>query len=167
MTSLLAITKMVKIPKIGTRGLRKKVNHTFSGLFVVLLIFISGCEEDAPPTKIPFVFVDFTINLNLQEYIPLLTDGGYVLDNRGYKGIIIYRQSEDKYYAIERACTYNPTEPCEIVSVDQSGFFLIDKCCGSTFDFQGNPTGSPANQPLLLYDTYLDNNFLTISNNNR
>lgn len=144
---------------------QKKVSQ-----FLMLIIFVAGgtaCEDTAPPTTIPFVYTEFTINLNLQEYLPLLNNGGYVYDNRGYKGIIIYRESENRFFAIERACTYKPLEPCEIVAVDQSGFFLIDSCCGSTFDFQGNPTGSPANQPLLLYNTYLDNNFLTISNNNR
>lgn len=126
-----------------------------------------GCEDNAPPTRIPFVYTEFTINLNLQEYLPLQYDGGFVYENEGFKGIIIYRESEDKYFAIERACTFAPNKPCEVVSVDQSSFFLIDTCCGSTFDFHGNPTGSPADQPLLLYDTYLDNNFLTITNSNR
>lgn len=159
---------MVKTRAIHTTVFRKVLKRLLAGIFLTsLIVFAGGCEEETRPSEIPFVFTEFTINLNLQEYIPLLTNGGYVLDNRGYKGIIIYREIDNKYYAIERACTYKPLEPCEIVSVDQSGFFLIDKCCGSTFDFQGNPTGNPANRPLLLYNTYLDNNFLTISNHYR
>lgn len=156
---------MVEGHKVIVESLKRYVSHISVGFLVLLLA--TACEEETKPTEIPFVFTEFTINLNLQEYIPLQTNGGYVLDNRGYKGIIIYRESESQYYAIERACPYKPLEPCETVSVDQSGFFLIDKCCGSTFDFQGNPTGSPASQRLLLYNTYLDNNFLTISNDYR
>ncbi len=159
---------IVVLQKTFISGFQKILKRVFGGIMLASILFVSsGCEEETRPSEIPFVFTEFTINLNLQEYIPLLTNGGYVLDNRGYKGIIIYRESENVYYAIERACTYNPLEPCEIVTVDQSGFFLIDKCCGSTFDFQGNPTGSPANRPLLLYNTYLENNFLTISNDYR
>ena len=158
----------VNRPSVSTSSFLKASKRTFVGiLFAIFMLFASSCEEERRPSEIPFVFTEFTINLNLQEYIPLLTNGGYVLDSRGYKGIIIYRESENVYYAIERACTYNPIEPCEIVTVDQSGFFLIDECCGSTFDFQGNPTGSPANRPLMLYNTYLENNFLTISNDYR
>lgn len=133
-------------------------------LYYLLLIF-TGCEKEGPHSVIPLVPVDFSINLTLQEYMPLSNIGGYVYENReGYKGIIIYRESSDRYVAIERACSYQPRTACEIVKVDDSGFFLVDECCGSTFDFRGNPTGNPANQPLLLYSTVLNGNFLTIRN---
>ncbi len=136
--------------------------------YVFLIIYslsLTACEEETPRTAVPLVPVEFTINLTLQEYMPLLMVGGYVyIEHEGYKGIIIYKEGNDRYRAIERTCTYQPRNPCEIVSVDDSGFFLIDSCCGSTFDFQGNPTGDPAKQPLLMYNTYLDGHFLTITN---
>lgn len=142
----------------------KKRAKVFTAFCFFLLAF-SGCEREMPNVLIPLVPVDYTINLTLQEYIPLLQIGGYVYENReGYKGIIIYRETNDRFIAIERACSYQPRIACEIVKVDDSGLFLIDECCGSTFDFGGNPTGKPSNQPLLLYHTYLDGNFLTIRN---
>lgn len=137
----------------------------YAKTFIVFVLLFSGCsKEEMPHTDVPLVPVEFTINLTLQEYIPLLTIGGYVYDERGYKGIIIYRESNDRYVAIERACAYRPRSAGEIVKVDDSGFFLIDESCGSTFDFQGNPTGAPADQPLLIYNTFLNGDFLTISN---
>lgn len=133
--------------------------------FCLLLLTFSRCEHEGPNPVIPLVPVDFAINLTLQKYMPLLNIGGYVYENEeGYKGIIIYRESTDRYLAIERACAYQPRTACEVVKVDESGFFLIDECCGSTFDFRGNPTGAPATQSLLLYSTFLDGNFLTIRN---
>ena len=123
-------------------------------LLTFVLIPLLGCEKQTESTRIPFTPVDFTINLDLQEYIPLLNNGGYVYENRGYRGIIIYREREGNYIALERACSYNPLEPCEIVEVDDSGLFLVDPCCGSTFDFYGNPTGDPATTGLVRYETF-------------
>ena len=137
-------------------------------LYVFLIVFslgLTACEEDSPRTVVPLVPVEFTINLTLQEYMPLLLIGGHVyIEDEGFKGIIIYREGNDRYRAIERTCTFQPRNPCEVVSVDDSGFFLKDSCCKSTFDFQGNPTGGSAKQTLLMYNTYLDGHFLTITN---
>lgn len=142
--------------------MKRRVYYIFS---IIFLLCFTGCEEEAPRTTVPLVPVEFTINLTLQEYMPLLIIGGHVyIEHEGFKGIIIYRESTERYRAIERTCTFQPRNPCEIVEVDDSGFFLVDNCCGSTFDFQGNPTGGPAKQPLLMYNTYLDGHFLTIRN---
>lgn len=142
--------------------MKRRVYYIFS---IIFLLCFTGCEEEAPRTAVPLVPVEFTINLTLQEYMPLLIIGGHVyIEHEGFKGIIIYRESTERYRAIERTCTFQPRNPCEIVEVDDSGFFLVDNCCGSTFDFQGNPTGDPAKQPLLMYNTYLDGHFLTIRN---
>lgn len=142
------------------------MKRSFQYIFSMIFLFnLTACEEEAHRTVVPLVPVEFTINLTLQEYFPLMNIGGYVyIEHEGFKGIIIYRESNDRYRALERACTFQPRNPCEIVTVDDSGFFLVDSCCGSTFDFQGNPTGDPAKQPLLMYNAYLDGHFLTIRN---
>lgn len=133
-------------------------------IFIFLLLAVSSCSDNLPETQIPLVSVDETINLTNQQYLPLQTVGGYVYIPGGLRGIILYRESQRHYLAIERNCSYQPTDDCATVEVEDSGFFLVDPCCESTFDLRGNPTGGPAIEPLRLYHTELDGNFLIISN---
>jgi len=123
-----------------------------------------ACNDPVMGDGIPQVIVNETINLNNYQYQALGVVGGFVYLNSGVRGIIIYRQSANEYIAIERNCTFQPMDACADVSVDQSTLFLIDSCCGSTFDFNGFPTGSPAALPLRKYKTILNQNFLTITN---
>lgn len=141
------------------------LNFRSSFIFITLAFVISSCGEDLPESPIPLVAVDETINLNNQQYLPLRTIGGYAYIQGGLRGIIIYRESQNTYLAIERNCSYLPNETCATVEMDDSGFFLVDPCCESTFDLRGNPTGGSASQPLRLYDTFLDGTFLIIRNN--
>jgi len=123
-----------------------------------------SCSDPVIEDGIPLVIVNETINLKNYQYQPLEFIGGFVYLNAGVRGIIIYRQSVDEYIAIERNCTFLALDPCADVSVDQSTLFLIDSCCSSTFDFNGFPTGGPATLPLRQYNTLLNQNYLTISN---
>jgi hypothetical protein len=136
------------------------VPFCISGIFIV----VSGCEKIPPEAQIPNVFVDETINLNNFEYNTLNNIGGYVYLEGGVRGIILYRQSPDVFRAFERNCPYQPMDECANISVDESTFFMIDSCCNSTFDFDGNPTGGPARFPLLEYSVVVNQNFLTITN---
>lgn len=133
-----------------------------SAFLLLLLITVSSCSENIPESQIPLTNVDETINLTNQQYLPLRMVGGYVYIKGGLRGIILYKESPNSYLAIERTCSFQPTDTCARVEVDDSGFFLIDPCCGSTFNMRGIPTGGPAIEPLRLYNTYLDGNFLTI-----
>ena len=133
-------------------------------LSFLLMSITSGCEDSDDGNRIPFVFVDETINLNNFEFLPLKTLGGFVTINAGVRGIIIYRESNSVYRAFEKNCSYEPQNECADVEVDQSGLFLIDPCCTSKFDFQGFPTEGPATRPLLEYDSRLSGNTLRISN---
>ncbi len=126
--------------------------------------WLISCEQNIPDEPIPQVFVEETINLNNFEYNALNTIGGFVYLDAGVRGIIIYRQSQDRYRAFERNCPYRPLDECALVSVDESTFFMIDTCCGSTFDFDGNPTGGPARFPMLEYSGVVNQNFLMVTN---
>ena len=139
-------------------------DHLIPALVAGLIFLFSGCEKIPPGDRIPDVFVEETINLNNFEYNALNNIGGYVYLQEGVRGIILYRQSPDVYRAFERNCPYQPMDECALVSVDESTFFMIDTCCSSTFDFDGNPTGGPARYPLLEYSVVVNNNLLTITN---
>ena len=136
----------------------------WSLLFVATL---NGCEPNLSDDPIPIVaFPDIIVNLNLPEYNSLKIDGGYyALNNGGVRGILLYRLNAVEYIAYERNCSYRPNESCSTVDVHQSGLYIFDACCGSSFDLAtGMPTGGPAWKPLRRYKTSLQGNELTIVN---
>ena len=134
-------------------------------LFAFLLLFSTACSDstDVNP-RMPEVFVDEQISVNSQLYPELRQDGGYAYIDGGYKGILVVRQNAGQYLAFERACPYDPMADCSQVKVDPSNLFIVDDCCGSQFNMQGNATGGPAIRGLRQYRTALSGSLLYISN---
>ena len=127
------------------------------------LIFLINCSPDRGDDPIPpVVFQDVVINLNLPEYNSLRTKG-YQYISEGVRGIIVYRLSTGSYVALERNCSYQPNDACATVDVHASGLYLVDSCCGSTFNTTGTPTGTPAWRPLRKYAASLNGDILTIT----
>jgi hypothetical protein len=136
---------------------------------LLILTATSSCTEDNPDPLIPYAYVNQDLNLNLIQYQELRNIGGYIYmdpgDNSGYKGLLVYHEGNGVYKAFERACTFDPLADCDPIIVDDSGIFMIHKCCNSSFNFNGNPTGGPASLNLLQYATYVDGVYLKIRNN--
>jgi hypothetical protein len=134
-------------------------------IFCVWLIALAACKQDDSDDSIPYVpFPNIVINLSLPEYFTLQSVGNYkVINDGGVKGIILYHHSSGEYYAFERNCSYHPNEACSTVGVDATGLRMNDTCCGSVFDFEGNPVGGPAWRPLRRYATQLTGSQLTIT----
>ncbi|MCJ8165429.1 Rieske 2Fe-2S domain-containing protein [Pontibacter sp. E15-1] len=132
---------------------------------LLLLLLASACQNgnNASP-HIPDVVVSAQLNVNSQLYPNLRQDGGYAYISGGYKGIVVVRQNAGQYYAFERACPYDPTAPCALVQMDSSNLFLVDDCCGSQFNLQGQVTGGPAIYGLKQYQTTLSGSVLSVSN---
>ena len=128
--------------------------------FIVL-----GCSPDYSDDNIPPVnFPDIVIALNLPSYSSLMTKGGFKEIGGGVRGIIVYCEDVGKYHAFERNCSYQPNDACATVNIDASKLFMIDPCCGSSFDFStGNPIGGVAWRPLRKYQTTVTGNELTIT----
>src|SRR5688572_18468381 len=111
---------------------------------ILFLSFLISCSPDLSDDAIPsVVFQDIVINLSLPEYNSLNTKG-YQYLSEGVRGIIVYRINATTYYAFERTCSYQPNNACATVDVHSSGLYLMDSCCGSTFNSVGEPTGGPA-----------------------
>ena len=143
----------------GMRVLR----HLLTGL--VLYCSVS-CQRDLFDQPIPEAFFpDIVIDLSFPEYVRLLTDGGtFQINNKGVRGIILYRKSAGNFVAYEKNCSYRPSEACATVEVDPSNLFMIDFCCNSTFSLdEGLPTGGVAWRPLRRYKTTIQGYLLTIS----
>jgi hypothetical protein len=133
--------------------------------FWFLFLILMGCKSDLSDDPIPFSpFNDIAIDLSFPEFLSLNTNGGYKeLNNKGVRGIIIYRLDVKNYLAYERNCSYHPNDACATVNVHSSGLYLTDPCCGSTFNFSnGNPSGGIAWRPLRQYRTQLTGTTLTI-----
>ena len=132
---------------------------------IALCTGITGCEPDLSDDAIPWQPFDvIQINLNLPEYIALKTDGGNKTIDGGVRGIILYHQSGNNYFAYEANCSYQPNSACATVEVHVSTLYMFCACCSSNFDFAtGYPTGGPAWRPLRRYHTSLSGSTLTIT----
>jgi hypothetical protein len=133
--------------------------------WTILLLVLAACEPNEYDDPVPYQpFEDKVLVLNLPEYIGLKTPGATLSIDGGVRGIIVYCKQANEYMAYERNCTYHPNDACATVNIDASKLFLIDPCCGSTFDLPtGDPTGGAARRPLVQYRTAYDGFTLTIT----
>lgn len=127
--------------------------NIFSKITIFLLFILSFTRCNNPENKIPYVYVDFTIDLDKPEYSDL-SIGSYIYVTGGVSGIVIYRDSREVFYAYERACPYDPE--CGRVEVEDNGYRLVDTCCGSKFSLtlEGAVVQGPAELSLRQYSTY-------------
>jgi hypothetical protein len=136
----------------------------FNIAFVCIWLGLGSCDTERIDDAIPPVtFPDIFINLSLPAYVALAADGGSLYVNGGVRGIIIYRQNVSTYLAFERNCSFQPNDACATVEVHSSTLFMQDVCCGSVFNFIGEPTGGPAWRPLRQYVTDLNGTELTVT----
>ncbi len=131
----------------------------------LLIIFSSSCKRDRN-NIIPNVLVDIEFNINNPSYINLTAVGGSMYLGGGSRGIVVYRLSQDEFVAMDRHCTYNSSDACGQVAIDNnSSLILIDACCGSQFLItDGSVHTGPATYSLKRYQTYFDGTILRIYN---
>ena len=137
-------------------------------IFLILLLaglFSCSKKNDSQQPEIPYVYVSFVITPNSTTYIELNHIGGYVPVTGGYRGIIIYRKSENEFLAFERACAYDPTADSAQVRVDVSGITMTcPKCKSKYIILDGSPYGGPTQWSLKQYRTNYDGTYLYITN---
>ncbi len=126
--------------------------------FQLVFLLLVACSPDMSDDQIPYQpFPNIVLNLNLPENFALKSKGSVKLVNGGIRGIIVYCEDVGVYHAYERNCSYHPNDACATVNVDNSNLFMIDPCCGSSFEFTtGNPTGGAAWRPLQEYQATYD-----------
>ncbi len=129
------------------------------------LLLLSSCSKNNNTNWIPYVPVNIDIYPANPQYININVIGGWVYVTGGSRGIIIYRFSQDEFYAFDRHCPYQPTNSCGKVKVDSDNITLADSCCGSKFIIvDGSVIQGPAGLPLKKYKTYYDGTTLHITN---
>jgi len=126
-------------------------------IFVSLGIFASCNRETQVP--IPYVYVNYTVYLNIPANNNLKVPGSYLLlPNEGNQGIILYRRTlgePNDFIALDLTCTNEPLGSCK-VELDETEFYLVCPCCSSKFFiWDGQVTAGPAKWPLKEYATSL------------
>ena len=135
-----------------------------TGFLLLTVLLVLSCKKEKQ-NQIPNVLVDEYVYLNNPQYNALSAPGGWVYLNGGYRGIIVYRRSNDEFTAFDRACTNQPSESCEVIAVDSSGVTATDACCGSRFQItDGSVIKGPATRALKSYKTYFDGTVVRITN---
>ena len=153
-----------KVAKVFMIILHNRISSLF-GCITLCLFAIVACSPNEYDDPVPYQpFPDIILNLNLPENVGLKSTGATLAVSGGVRGIIIYCKQAGVYVAYERNCSFHPNDACATVNVDASTLFLIDPCCGSTFDLAtGMPTGGVAIRPLVQYKTTYDGSVLIIT----
>ncbi len=142
-----------------------KIRNFF--LIVLLYVLANACETEKQKI-IPHTYVNFSIRLDDPQFITLSSIGNAVVitssydgsNSAGYdnNGIILYRASQDEFYAFDRTCTYD-VEKSIAVEIDDSGIMAVCPECGSIYVLPniGFPTKeSPSKYALHQYQTSFD-----------
>jgi hypothetical protein len=134
----------------------------------ILLLIIMSCSQDLVDDPIPFIpFPDLSISISNYPAFNSLGVQDISLDypNYGVRGIILYKKNNSEYLAFEKNCSLQPNDACATVEIHSSTLYMHDTCCGSTFNYEGIPTGGKAWRPLQQYKTFFNagTNTLTIT----
>ncbi|MGY8916787.1 MAG: hypothetical protein ACKVJ6_00815 [Flavobacteriales bacterium] len=124
-------------------------------LIIIGAFFLIQSSCDQNNQNIPYVPVNFDINVNLPAYTSLNYPGEHLIVQGGSKGIIIYRYTMDEFVVLDRHSTYDVTLGCK-VSVGTDGITLSDEndCSASKWIIlDGSVMQGPATVPLHRYRT--------------
>ncbi|MGC6428041.1 MAG: hypothetical protein ACON4Y_01620 [Flavobacteriales bacterium] len=130
-------------------------------LYPLFLFILIACNSE---DYIPETYVNFSIQAS---EIGGVGNAVYTNQDYGVNGIIIYHKDINEYLAFERTCSYEPSESCAIVELNDiyNPTILIDSCCGSSFFLDdGTPIQGPALLPLKLYNTSYDGVYVNVYN---
>lgn len=138
------------------------------GIILSLTLFMSfsfnGCRNNND-WGIPLVRVDEIIYLANPSNIDLNAVGGYIYYPGGSRGLLIYRFSQDEFRAYDRHGTYQPSQPCDPVYVDNSGIIIKDPCSTSEWVLiDGSVAVGPAGLNLKQYQTFYDGSSVHVFN---
>ncbi len=141
------------------------MKHFFS-IFVILL-GLTSCRGERHP--VPEVFVDIHIPLNIPSSLPLMSPGGAIYNEGGYKGLIIYRRtlsnSSEDFAAYDRACPNDWEKTCGRVFITDDMMYGYCGCDSAKYLlYDGSPMGENASVPLKFYRVQFFGNSIRVFN---
>ena len=134
------------------------------GVFLMLLLTQATCDNKVQ--NIPYIPVNFDINLNLPSYNALNFPSEHLLLEGGSKGLIVYRYTQDQFVVLDRHSTFDIAMGCQVV-VDSDGLLISDQseCSESKWlILDGTVSQGPALLPLHRYNTNWNPPILTVYN---
>lgn len=142
------------------------MNKHFVFVFLVSLLAIS-CKRERHP--VPEVFVDAYIPLNIPSSLPLMSPGGAIYHEGGYKGLIIYRRmlsnSSDDFAAYDRACPNDWERACGRINISSDMQFGYCGCDTAQYLlYDGSAVGNNQSVPLKFYRVQFLGNTLRVFN---
>lgn len=146
--------------------------------FLIVLLFslaLSSCKKSKYDV-IPDVFVDFTINLNDAEFFVLnaptnskivtSATNNWGSEAAGYdgNGIIVYRATDEEFYAYDRTCPHDYAVNGLSIKVNVDGFNAICPKCSTNYALYGlgTPISGPGRYPLKNYKTSFDGQYVHV-----
>ncbi|MBL6865659.1 MAG: hypothetical protein ISQ97_01040 [Flavobacteriales bacterium] len=142
--------------------MKSSLNRFLLCFLVPVICLQSRCNEQQQ--NIPYVPVDFSINVNLPAYIDLSVPSGHILVNGGSQGIVLYRYTLDQFVALDRHATADIPSNCQ-VEVSADGLILTDPCGDSEWlIIDGSVVSGSATYPLHRYGTQWDPPILRVYN---
>lgn len=137
--------------------------------FLIILFLLTGTNacKDEYNSVIPYVYVN--MNINPTNFIELNIPGGsYYFANKGYGGIIIFRDltdSSNPFLAFDATCTHEVSTTARVVA-NESGIATCPQCKSQfiLFGGNGNPIKGPAIEPLKQYRTTFAGGRIIVSN---
>ena len=143
------------------------LHRHIQSLFLVLLLSVvisTSCESNRGQI-IPYVqvFVDLDLYAELGNMGIGTTR---IIPNEGYRGIVLYRETDLGFYAYDMTCTEYPEHDRAVVSdTIFDGVFKCPKCDSRYVIINGAyPDSGPAEFPLVEYHTNIQGNLLLITN---
>ena len=142
--------------------MKSLVNRILLCAIVPAICLQSRCNEQQQ--YIPYVPVDFSVNVNLPAYIDLSVPSGHALVSGGSQGIVLYRYTLDQFVALDRHSTADIPANCQI-EVVEDGLILTDPCSDSEWlIIDGSIVSGSAIYPLHRYGTQWDPPILRVYN---
>ena len=124
-----------------------------------LVVASGGCKKQSNINDIPNVAINEFVYLNLPSSSNLLVPGGWIYNNGGYAGLIVYRryfnQQYDDFASYDRACPLHYQQACGTLKVVDD-IYLECPCTGHQYLlFDGLPLSDNSPQ-LRFYNTQFD-----------
>jgi hypothetical protein len=152
---------------ISTKKNMRLSGKIFIGAALIIFmtgVIFTGCSKNNGD-RLPLPVVDITINPNSTLYQELNVAGGWIyLDEMDgadapSRGIIVYRASEDLFYAYERTPPFKPDSCCNTAKtictkliVGDNFPFVVDTCTNSKYlILDGSPVSGPSSMSLGMY----------------
>ena len=135
-------------------------------LLLILLGFLTQAKCDNRVQNIPYVPVNFDINLNLPAYNSLNFPGEHIYVDGGSNGLIIYRYTLDDFVVLDRHATSDIEMGCQ-VNVTSDGLTINDnsECSESKWlIIDGTVMQGPSILPLHRYSTSWNPPILSVFN---